>query len=134
MPRIERRDVGIAPKAHPAVRLVDSHRAYKAACDSGPGTHQCIFRASAIGRRAEARVAPGAGPGWGIFRIDDGIGMRFLVANERAIRDTCTINTALPSCLPVDSIPGKESQVDPGCARCLHLCPLISRPVFVVAT
>ena len=47
---------------------------------------QRVLRPAAVAGRAEARVAPGAGPGRRVGRVDHGVGVRLLVGDQRPVR------------------------------------------------
>ena len=90
-----------------------------------------ILRSAAVGRRAEARIAPGAGPDVG-QRIDLGVGVRFLVADQRGVRRVRCVDAVFPTGLPEHFVAAEERQIDAGVAGRLDVGPLLARPVFVV--
>ena len=101
-----------------------------AAVDRPDRAGQAVLWTSAIGRRAEARVAPRAGP----FRrrVDLGVVERFLVADECAIRLRAEL-ARLPARFPEHFVAAEERQVDAAVACRFDVRALIARPVLVVA-
>ncbi len=93
------------------------------------GAGERVFRASAVGWRTEARVAPCARPLAG--RVDLGDCVRLLVGHERPVRGAGRVG--FPARLPVDLVSADEDQMHAGVARGLHIGALVSGPVFVVA-
>ena len=82
-------------------------------------------------RRAEPRVAPGAGPLG--RRVDLGVGVRLLVGDERAIRRAAAVDAGLPARLPEHLVAAEEREVHAGGTCVLDVRALRARPVFVVA-
>jgi hypothetical protein len=78
-----------------------------------------------------ARVAPCAGPHVR-QRIDLGVGVRFLVGDERAIRRVRRIGARFPANLPEHVVAAEEREVHAGVARRFDVGALRSGPVLVV--
>ena len=127
----EGRDGGAAPEAHLAVGRRHRHRV-AAAVDGEDRPGQRVLRPAAVGRRAEARIAPGAGP-HARQRIDLGVGVRLLVRHQRAVRRRRAVDAGLPARLPEDLVAAEEREVDAGVARRFDVGALAARPVLVVA-
>ena len=119
----------VAPESQRAEFRRDADRV-RAAVDRPDRAGECVFRAAAIGGRAEARIAPRAGP----FRrrVDLGVVERFLVADECAIRLRAEL-ARLPARFPEHFVAAEERQVDAAVACRFDVRALIARPVLVVA-
>ena len=119
----ERRDVGVAPEAHPAVGRRDEPGRSGAAVDGENLSADRVLRTSAI--RAEPRIAPRAGPRRGGL-IDLGVRPRLLVRHERPI-------VVLPPRLPVHLVAAREHEMSSAVARRFDVGALLGGPVLVVA-
>ena len=116
--------VRVAPEAHLAVGGGHADRRRGPVVDHEELSGQRVLRAVAVGRRAEARVAPGAGPR--ARRVDLGVGVRLLVGDERPV-------PVLVARLPEHLVAAEEAEVHAGRARGLHVGPLVAGPVLVMA-
>ena len=125
----QRIESGVAPESERAHFGGNGDRV-RAAVDRPDRAGQCVFRPAAVGRRAEARVAPRPGPLR--RRIDLRVVERFLVADERSTRRDA-VEAWLPARLPEHLVAAEEREVDAGVARRFDVRALIRRPVLVVA-
>ncbi len=136
LPRLERCDTGIPPESQQGVGCRDLNGGSEiAACplvDGKDGAGQVVFRPTAVRRWAEPRVAPAPRPDVR-QRVDLGVGMRFFIAHEGAIRSAGAVDARLPAGLPEHLVAAEEGQVHPRVPRHLDVGPLCAGPVFVVA-
>src|SRR5207302_3726260 len=111
------RDAGVAPEAQLALGGRDLDPAV-GALDSEHRAGQPVLGPAAVGWRAEARVAVGAGPGatGEVDRIDSSVGLGLLVRDERAVDGSRAVDAGLPAGLPVGLVAGEEGQVHAGVA------------------
>src|SRR5262249_28520988 len=122
----------VAPEAQMGVEAGDRNGPRLVAVDGEEGAGQTVLGPAAVGRRAEARVAPVAGPDVR-QRVGLGVVERFLVADQRAIGRAGAVDAVLPARLPKAFIPTEKRQADAGVAGGLDVGALVGRPVFVVA-
>ena len=125
-------DIGVAPEAQRGV-LRRHFDCRGADVDGEDRAGQFVLRTAAIGRGAEPRVAPGAGPDARILWIERFVGVRLLVADERAMVGARTVDAVFPAGLPEDLVAAEEGEVDPRFPRRFDVRPLRARPVLVVA-
>src|SRR5262249_41683939 len=118
----EGRNTGVAPEAHLAVGLRNCDRRV-ATIHGKEGAGEGVLGTAPIGRGAEARVLPGAGP-HSRQRIDLRIVMRLLVADQGAIGGASAVDAGLPADLPESFIAAEEREMDAGRSSRLHVGPL----------
>src|SRR5207237_5403304 len=136
-----RRQVG-HPRIAPEAQRAHRHGYFDltaAAVDSPDLARECVFRATAISRRAESCIAPRA-RGYRIrARVEriqrvivDVVPHRLLVADEGAERRHGAVDARLPARLPEHLVAAEERQIHAGIARLLDAGALVARPVLVV--
>src|SRR5262249_35476907 len=93
----QRRDGRVSPEAQPpeAIGDFECERGHRA-IHHEESTHEGILRPPAVCGRAEAWIAPGAGPDVR-QRVDLGVGVCLLVRDERAIGRVGSVDTGFPS-------------------------------------
>ena len=127
----ERCDGGVAPEAHLAVARRHQHGVVAVAVHREDGAVDRVLGTAAVRGRAEARVTPRAGPHVG-QRIDLGVGVRLLVADQRAVRRAGAVDAVLPARLPEAVVAAEDGDVHAGGARRLDVRSLGARLVLVV--
>src|SRR5262249_30198034 len=80
---------------------------------------------------AEARIAPGARPGWRVSWVDGRVGVGLLVADQGPVRGVAAVDAVLVARLPKGLVAAEESEVHAGCTCSLDVGTLISRPILV---
>ena len=124
--RRERRDRRIPPEPQAAVGVGDVNGPGGRFVGDEDGAGEGVLRTAAVGRRAEPRIAPGAGPRR--VGIDLRVVVRFFVPHERAIGRRGAVDARFPPRLPEQFVPAEERQVN-ACVACgFNLLPLRRRP------
>src|SRR5215470_6860705 len=116
-------DCGITPETKLPQRFRDLDVVLLTAIHGKNRTDHLILRSSPIGGRAKPRIAPGPGPGVR-QRVDLGVGVCLLVADQSPIRGFRSVDAILPASLPEHYVPAEERQVDARVAGGLHVSPL----------
>ena len=127
--RRERRDGRVPPEAQARVDAWHRDRR-RAAVDGEDLSGDGVLRASAVGRRAEARIAPRPGPRR--VRIGLVVVVSFFVGDQRTVRRAVD-DARLEARLPEHVVAGQEREVDARIARGLDGVALAVGPVLVVA-
>ena len=131
-----RGDTGVAPDAHLAVgrRHVDRGGA---GVDPEHRARDRVLRTTAVGRRAEAGIAPSPGPDVGVARrpgVDLGVRVGLLVTDQGSpVGGRAAGGAGLPAGLPEALVAREEGEVDAGGPGRLDVGALGPGPVLVVA-
>ena len=131
-PRREIRDAGVAPEPHLAVfrRHLDGRGC--PVVDREQGSGQRVFRSSAVLGRAVARIAPGTGPHVGQRIGIVGEVVRFLVADQRAVRRSRSVDAVLPTDFPEHLVAAEEREVATRIPRRFDIGALHVRPILIM--
>src|SRR5262249_53351837 len=117
------RDRRIAPEAELAHRFWRLDRVKRRTVHSKDCAYHRVFRASAVGGRAESRIAPRAGPNIR-QRVDLGVRVSFLVAHQSPELGSRSVDAVLPASFPEHYVSTEKRQVDARVAGAFHVGPL----------
>src|SRR6267142_3229542 len=98
--RCQRGDVGVAPEAHLAIGFRHGDGVVPLSIDHEDRPRESILWSPSIRWGTKAWIAPRSSPCRGITRIDDGIGVRLLITDQRSVRRVRPINAGHPTRLP----------------------------------